>query len=117
MDDRYGFWNKILHVNLTDRSTWVEEPGDRFFRLYGGGRGIIAHYLPKHVPQGADPFGPENVLVFAPGVLTGPPVAGAGRHSVGAKSPLTRRLCGAEGGGFSGPQAETSGAQRLAGPR
>ena len=21
MDDRYGFWNKILHVNLSDRTT------------------------------------------------------------------------------------------------
>src|SRR3989304_1429867 len=38
--DRYGYWNKILHVDLTSRTTSVEEPGDRFFRLYGGGRGV-----------------------------------------------------------------------------
>ncbi len=99
MDERYGYWNKILHVNLNDRSTWVEEPGDRFFRLYGGGRGIIAHYLLKYVPQGADPLGPENVLIFAPGVLTGAPVPGAGRHSVGAKSPLTGGFGESESGG------------------
>jgi aldehyde:ferredoxin oxidoreductase len=69
MDERYGYWNRVLHVNLMDRDNRVEEPGDRFFSLYGGGRGIIAHYLLKHVPQGAGPFGPEDVLVFAPGVL------------------------------------------------
>lgn len=108
-DDRYGFWNKILHVNLTDRSSWVEEPGNEFFRRYGGGRGIIAHYLLKYVPQGADPFGPENVLVFAPGVLTGSPVPGAGRHSVGAKSPLTGGFGEAEAGGFWGAELKRAG--------
>src|SRR5262245_16762864 len=35
--DRFGYWNKILHVNLSDRTTWIEEPGDAFFRRYGGG--------------------------------------------------------------------------------
>ncbi|PYN41977.1 MAG: aldehyde ferredoxin oxidoreductase, partial [Candidatus Rokuibacteriota bacterium] len=98
--DRYGYWNKILHVNLSDRSTWIEEPGDLFFRRYAGGRGLIAHYLLKYVPKGADPLGPDNILVIAPGVLTGAPVPGAGRHSVGAKSPLTGGFGESESGGY-----------------
>lgn len=102
--DRFGYWNRILHVNLADRSTWIEEPGDEFYRRYAGGRGIIAHYLLKYVPQGADPLGPENVLIFAPGVLTGAPVPGAGRHSVGAKSPLTGGFGESESGGFWGSE-------------
>ncbi|MBI2197390.1 MAG: hypothetical protein HYU42_02135 [Candidatus Rokubacteria bacterium] len=65
--DRHGYWNKILHVSLGDGRTWVEEPGDRFFRRYAGGRGFIAHYLLTQVPKGADPLGPDNILVFAPG--------------------------------------------------
>jgi hypothetical protein len=32
-------------VSLGEGRTWIEEPDDRFFRRYGGGRGIIAHYL------------------------------------------------------------------------
>src|SRR6266581_2015103 len=72
--DRYGYWNKILHVDLGDRRTWIEEPGDAFFRRYAGGRGLIAHYLLKYVPKGADALGPENILVIAPGVITGMPV-------------------------------------------
>ena len=107
--DRYGYWNKILHVNLTERRTWIEEPGDAFFRRYGGGRGFIAHYLLKHVPKGADPLGPENVLIFAPGVLTGAPVPGAGRHSVGAKSPLTGGFGESEAGGFWGAELKRAG--------
>jgi aldehyde:ferredoxin oxidoreductase len=107
--DRYGYWNKILHVNLTERRTWIEEPGDAFFRHYGGGRGIIAHYLLKYVPKGADPLGAENVLIFAPGVLTGAPVPGAGRHSVGAKSPLTGGFGESEAGGFWGAELKRAG--------
>ena len=107
--DRFGYWNKILHVNLTRRTTWIEEPGDAFFRRYGGGRGLIGHYLLKHVPKGADPLGPDNVLVFAPGVLTGAPVPGAGRHSVGAKSPLTGGFGESESGGFWGAELKRAG--------
>ncbi|HQW52244.1 MAG TPA: aldehyde ferredoxin oxidoreductase N-terminal domain-containing protein, partial [Tepidiformaceae bacterium] len=102
--DRFGYWNRILHVDLATRSTTIEEPGDAFFRTYGGGRGFIGHYLLKYVPKGADPLGPNNVLVFAPGVLTGAPVPGAGRHSVGAKSPLSGGFGEAEAGGFWGAE-------------
>ena len=106
---RFGYWNKILHVNLGDRSTWIEEPGDAFFRRYAGGRGLIAHYLLKYVPKGADPLGPDNILVIAPGVVTGAPVPGAGRHSVGAKSPLTGGFGESESGGFWGAELKRAG--------
>ena len=109
MAERFAYWNKILHVDLTKGETWIEEPGDAFYRRYGGGRGYIAHYLLKHVPQGADPLGPENIIVFAPGVLTGSPVPGAGRHSVGAKSPLTGGFGEAESGGYWGAEVKRAG--------
>lgn len=104
-----GYWNKILHLDLAERTYSVEAPGDEFFRRYGGGRGIIAHYLLKHVPAGADALGPENVLIFAPGVVTGAAVPGAGRHSVGAKSPLTGGFGESEAGGFWGAELKRAG--------
>jgi len=107
--DRYGYWNKILHLSLGDRRTWVQEPGDHFFRRYAGGRGLIAHYLLEHVPRGADPLGPDNILIFAPGVITGAPVPGAGRHSVGAKSPLTGAFGESESGGYWGDELKRAG--------
>jgi len=106
---RFGYWNKILHVRLDDRSTWIEEPGDAFFRRYAGGRGLIAHYLLKYVPKGADALGPDNILIIAPGVVTGAPVPGAGRHSVGAKSPLTGGFGESESGGFWGAELKRAG--------
>ena len=95
-----GYTGKILHVNLSTGSTWIEEPDELFYRRYLGGSGLVGYYLLKEVPQGADPLGPENILIFATGTITGLPVAGAGRSAVGAKSPLTGVYGEADGGGF-----------------
>ncbi len=104
-----GYWDRILHVDLSARTTRVESLGDQFWRRHLGGRAIIAHYLLTEVPQGADPLGPENVLVFAGGVLTGTPFPGAGRHSVGAKSPMTGLFGESEAGGFWGAELRHAG--------
>lgn len=104
-----GYQGKILRVDLTTQNIGVEEKGEDFYRIYWGGRGIIAYYLLNEVPQGSDPLGPENVLVFAAGPITGLPLAGSGRNSVGAKSPLTGGYGDAEGGGFFGAELKRAG--------
>ena len=70
-------------MDLSSGGIEVEEPSDVFYRRYLGGNGFVAYYLLKEVPQGADPLGPDNVLVFAGGTLTGVPLAGSGRGAVG----------------------------------
>ncbi len=109
MSERYGYWNKVLHVDLNAATTSIEEPGDEFFRMYGGGRAMSAYYLLKHVPAGTDAFDPENVFVFSPGVITGAPVPGAGRHNVGAVSPLSGGIAESEAGGFWGAELKRAG--------
>jgi len=108
-----SFHNKILRVNLTDGTTQVDEPGAVYFRRYLGGWNIIADVLLKEVPAGADPLGPENKLIFAPGVLTGLPISGASRSAVGAKSPLTGSFGAAEVGGNWGAQLKRAGFDAL----
>src|SRR5581483_7851976 len=109
----YGYWNRILRVNLTDRTSRVEEPDDAFYRRYVGGRSFIGYYLLTESPAGVDPWAPENVLVFAPGVVTAAPLPGAGRHSVGAKSPLNDGFGEAEAGGFWGAELKKAGYDAL----
>ncbi len=104
-----GYCGKMLYVNLTDRTTRVEERDEDFYRTYLGGWGIIAHELLKRVPKGADPLGPENRIVFATGVQTGSAVASSGRHAVGAKSPLTGGFGEADVGGFWGTELKRAG--------
>ncbi len=104
-----SFHNSILRVNLTTGSTEVERPGEVYFRRYLGGWNMVADVLVREVAAGVDPLGPENKLVFAPGVLTGLPVSGASRNTVGAKSPLTGAFGAAEVGGFWGAELKHAG--------
>ena len=109
MNERYGSWGRVLRVDLTAGTTAVEEMDEATFKRHPGGRALIAHYLLTELPKGADPLGPENLLVFAMGVLTGTPLSGASRHAVGAKSPLTGGFGEAEVGGFWGAELKRSG--------
>ncbi len=107
--DRYGYTGRILRVNLSTGDISVEEPDARFYRTYMGGWGLIAHYLLRELAPGADPLGPDNLLIFAAGALTGTPLAGSGRSVVGAKSPLTGGFGGAEAGGWWGAELKAAG--------
>ncbi len=105
----YGYTGKILHANLTTGELTVEEPPISFYRRYLGGNNFVGYYLLKYVPQGADPLGPDNILIMAGGTVTGVPVAGAGRSVVGCKSPLTGGYGEADGGGFFGAEMRRAG--------
>lgn len=97
---RGGYTGKILRVNLSDRSTSIDEPDDKFYRRYFGGTALIGYYLLTELGQGIDPLGLENKLIFSAGVISGIPCAGSGRSGVGAKSPLTNGWGDAQAGGF-----------------
>ncbi|MBD3193229.1 MAG: aldehyde ferredoxin oxidoreductase [Candidatus Heimdallarchaeota archaeon] len=71
-----------------------------------GGRGLTSTIIAEEVPPMAHPLGPNNKLVFAPGIVTGTTAPSSGRISVGGKSPLT--------GGIKEANAGTSFAQALA---
>ena len=108
-----GLANKILRVDLSKGRVWTEEQNDLFYRRYLGGAGILAYYLLKELKPGADPLSPENVLVFAPGPVTGTPMPGASRLCVGAKSPLSGGIAKCEAGGFFGYELKRAGFDAL----
>src|SRR5450830_131168 len=90
---------KVLHVNLTDRSYHIEVFGEEYVEKYLGGRGITSLILYRDVPRGADPYGPDNIVAFAPGTLAGTSVPTAGRTTVTGKSPATGLFMKANMGG------------------
>jgi len=105
----YGYTGKILRVDLSSGKWVIEEFPDSFYRQHFGGEGFVAYFLLKEVPQGVEPLSPENKLIFAAGPLTGVPVGGCGRHSVGGKSPLTGAFGEAEAGGYWGTELKMAG--------
>jgi len=105
----YGYSGKILYVDLKNRTTEVKEPDERWYRTYFGGTGIIGQILLSEVSPDIDPLGEENVLIFACSIVTGAPISGFNRYSVGAKSPLTGGFARSEAAGFFGPELKFAG--------
>lgn len=105
----YGANGKILRVDLPRRACRVEAWDEDLRRRYLGGWGLIAYFLLREVPPQADALSPENLLIFANGALTGNPVGGSGRSTVGAKSPLTGGFGEADVGGFFGAELARAG--------
>jgi aldehyde:ferredoxin oxidoreductase len=103
------FNGKFLHVDLTAGTTTVEEVPTLTYRLYLGGAAMAAYLLNRELQPGADPLGPENVLVFATSPANGVPLSGSTRFSAAAKSPLSGGYGEAEAGGWWGPELKLAG--------
>lgn len=103
--------DKIFRVNMTDLSTSIEDvPPDWAGH---GGRGLTSTIVAAEVPPTCHPLGPNNKLVFAPGLLSGTPAANSGRLSCGAKSPLTGTIKEANSGGTSAQLMAKCGCKAL----
>jgi aldehyde:ferredoxin oxidoreductase len=74
-----------------------------------GGAGFVTYFLWKELKKGVDALGPDNIMVFALGPVSGLQLPGAARHCVGAKSPLTGGLAKSEAGGFWAAQLKRAG--------
>lgn len=105
----FGYCGRILKVDLSTEEVDVEEPSEDFYRRYFGGEAVIGYYLLKELKAGVDPLSPDNLLIFATGVLTGHPFSGSGRNSVGGKSPLTGGFGSSEVGGYWGSTLKMAG--------
>ncbi len=108
-----GAHGKIAHVDLGSGRVWTENPGDSFYRLLVGGRAVVSYLLLRDLKPDADPLGPDNLLIFAPGLFQGTGFPGAGRHGVGGKSPLTGGLGSSEVGGWWGDEFKRTGHDAL----
>ena len=84
-----GWSGRLLWVDLTRREYKVVRYPAEWALMYLGGRGLAARILWEYMPAGADPLGPENLLIFAIGPLSGLPGPSTGKLQVAAKSPLT----------------------------
>ncbi len=88
---------KFIRVNMSEKTIRVEDVPQDYVGL--GGRGLTSIMINAEVPPKCDPLGPENKLIFAPGLLSGTPLPNASRISIGAKSPLTGGIKESNAGG------------------
>ena len=104
-----GVCGKILIVDVGTRKWSVKTLEDDFYQNYLSGVGLAVVQLHEMIPVGADPMGPENVLGFTSGVLTGSGAFFSGRWLAVTKSPLTGTWGEANGGGDFSPAIKRCG--------
>ena len=104
MKIKSGYFKKHLHVDLTKGSAERRDISNAFIEKYIGGRGFGAKLVWDNLRQHdfkIDPLGPENLLVVAPGPLTGVYLPSSGKNSFVAISPATSLYGDSSmGGGF-----------------
>ena len=84
-----GYMGKVLWVDLGSGRLHEENIPDEIYTQFLSGMGLAAYLLYDRIPAGADPLGPENILGFVSGQLTGTGSLFTGRWMVVGKSPLT----------------------------
>jgi aldehyde:ferredoxin oxidoreductase len=108
MTDLGGFHDHVARVDLSDGSVNYESVDDEDAKKYIGARGLGVKYVFEKGPE-VDPLGPDNLLAFMNGPLTGTQVTMSGRIAVCTKSPLTGTVTDSHHGGWSGARLKWAG--------
>lgn len=105
----YAVAGKILWVDLTRGSWTIEDVPSQVYENFLSGLGLASYYLYRRIPPKTDPLGPENVLAFVSGLLTGTGCMTTGRWMAAAKSPLTGTWGDSNCGGTLSPAIKQCG--------
>ena len=108
MTDLGGFNDRVARVDLSEGDVGYESVDQEDAEKYIGGRGLGVKYVFDQGPD-VDPTGPENLLAFMNGPLTGTQVTMSGRIAVCTKSPLTGTVTDSHHGGWSGARLKWAG--------
>ena len=98
---------RVLYIDLSKRRFWVKNRPD-LFEKYIGGAGVASALLQEECPEGADPLGPDNPIIFAVGPLVGlfpmasktvamfksPHTGNLGESHAGGRSAVSIRMAG-----------------------
>jgi aldehyde:ferredoxin oxidoreductase len=97
----------LVDLSIEEANTVQIEPG--VLQMFYGGLGLNTWLLYNHTGPGTDPLGPDNIVLFSPGLLTGSSAPTSTRVEVTTKSPLTGLIGTGNAGGHWGPRLRRSG--------
>jgi aldehyde:ferredoxin oxidoreductase len=104
-----GWQKKVLRVDLGKGTSAIEPLNMEWANAYLGERGLATKYLWENMDPAADAMGPDNVLIFATGPLTGTMASTSGRYAVVTKGPLTGAIACSNSGGKFGAELKYAG--------
>src|SRR5512136_216462 len=102
-------YGKILDIDLANRKIIKKEIDPEFARKYIGGVGFGCKILYDEVRHEVDPLGPENIVIFAVGALTGSGAPTGTRTEITTKHPLTLHIGTGNTGGSWGSYLKHAG--------
>lgn len=105
----HGYMGKILMVNLSDGTFEEQQIPDSVYEKFLSGSGLGGFILYNNIPADADPLGPDNMLGFVSGLLTGTGSMFTGRWMAVGKSPLTKGYGESNCGGNFSPAIKRCG--------
>ncbi|HOF02609.1 MAG TPA: aldehyde ferredoxin oxidoreductase family protein [Atribacterota bacterium] len=103
------FLGKVLHIDLNNKKTWIEEIKREDWMKFLPGRGLAAKLLWDLTDEKTDPLGNNNVLIFSTGGFTGSILPCSGRTTVTFKSPATNMYFKSNVGGKWGAELKFTG--------
>jgi aldehyde:ferredoxin oxidoreductase len=101
----------IHHVDLSRGTVETKTLPEDVYRRYPGGSALATYLVMQHIEPGADPLGPDNVLVMAVSPLTGLAISGQSRMTACARSPLTGAIGDSQCGGFFPAEMRAAGTE------
>ena len=110
---RYTETGFNLEIDLTRGSIERVETDPKLTELHLGGLGTNTKILWDRVPPETEPFSPDNLLIFATGLLVGTPAPGANRTIVTTYSPQTLLMAYSMMGGFWAPELKYAGYDKV----
>ena len=110
---RYAETGFNLEVDLTRGNIEKVASDPKETELYLGGLGTNAKILWDRVPPEVEAFSPENLLIFAAGLLCGTPAVGCNRTIVTTISPQTKLMAFSMMGGFFAPELKYAGYDKV----
>ncbi|MTI79685.1 MAG: aldehyde ferredoxin oxidoreductase [Firmicutes bacterium] len=105
----FGYWGKLLRVNLTNQTYKVEEIPEVTLKKFLGGAALGAKVLLEETAPNVEPLSPENKVIFAVGPLQAVSFPGNGKWSVITKGPLTGTYLDSAGTGHWAPYLKKAG--------
>jgi len=103
-----GYANRIAHVDLGSHTVAYRPIPEDWARKYIGARGLGVRYVLENGPR-VEPLGPDNILCFMNGPLTGTEANMSGRMALVTKSPLTGTVTDSHHGGWSAARLRWAG--------
>jgi len=104
-ENYYGWTGRLLRVDLTRRTTSVED----WDRSWIGGKGFGVWTLFNEEPVDSDEFDPRRVLVFSSGPLNGAIAPSCSRLTICSRNLLTGGCSTSNAGGFFSSEMKYAG--------